>query len=484
MAQHNRIETRGQAHAFSDVNISEAVRRLVDEPFDGLVRTNERTYHLLTLGTSLDQTIDSDRKGRSLHYIDWAQPEKNRFHVTDEFSVERRTSNQPQRPDLVLFVNGIPFAVIECKRRDKDQQTGKKQIDVAIQQLDDYQRADGIAHLFEYIQLLLATSVNEVLYATVGTPRKFWSLWNEAGQHEQSIHAAANQRLPADTESKVFAPREAAVADGYSQARRHFAALWEAGDRLPTAQDRTLWAMMRPARLLDFAFNFVVFDAGVRKVARYQQFFAVKETLARVAVLREGRRQGGVVWHTTGSGKSLTMVMLAKGLALHPAIPNPRVVLVTDRVDLDKQLWRTFEACGKTAVRAKTGQHLVDLIEAGNVGVITTVIDKFDSAAKKQGVRDENPNLFVLVDEGHRSHYGETAAMMRHAFPNGCYLGFTGTPLTKKDKNTARRFGGIIHRYIPCAPPSRTRRSPRCSTRDAWPRWSRTRRPWIAGFGV
>ncbi|MBW9267388.1 MAG: HsdR family type I site-specific deoxyribonuclease [Candidatus Thiodiazotropha sp. (ex. Lucinisca nassula)] len=447
LAEHNEIETRGQVHPFTDTNIKEAVRRLTDEPFDGLIQTNERIYHLLTLGTSLEQTIDGDRKGRSLHYIDWEHWENNVFHVTDEFSVERRTSHQTQRPDLVLFVNGIPFVVIECKRRDKDQQAGKKQIDVAIKQLGEYQQADGIAHLFQYAQLIMATSVNTMLYATVGTPRKFWSLWKEGGQHEQAVHAAANTRLPEDVEAKVFAPREAENADGFSQARRYFAEMREAGDRLPTAQDRMLWALLCPKRLLEFIFNYVVFDAGIRKIARYQQFFAVQETLARVSVLREGQRQGGVVWHTTGSGKSLTMVMLAKGLALHPAIINPRVVVVTDRVDLDKQISRTFDACGKTTIRARTGQHLVDLIREGKAGVITTVIDKFDTAVKKQGVRDENPNIFVLVDEGHRSNYGETAVMMRSAFPNACYLGFTGTPLTKKDKNTARRFGGIIHRY-------------------------------------
>ncbi|MCK9502503.1 MAG: HsdR family type I site-specific deoxyribonuclease, partial [Lascolabacillus sp.] len=176
-------------------------------------------------------------------------------------------------------------------------------------------------------------------------------------------------------------------------------------------------------------------------------YFAVKETIERVSVLREGRRKGGVIWHTTGSGKSLTMVMLAKALALHPAIPNPRAVIVTDRVDLDDQIWRTFEACGKSAEKAATGEHLMRLITEGKAGVVTTIINKFQTVRAKHGVKDTNSNIFVLVDESHRSNYGTIAAQMRRVFPNACYIGFTGTPLLKKEKATALKFGGFIHSY-------------------------------------
>ncbi len=447
LEQNNSIQTKGEAHPFNDANIHEAIRRLIEEPYDGLVRTNEKIYHLLTLGTSLDQTINSDRKGRSLKYIDWQHPENNVYHMADEFSVERRRSHDTRRPDLVLFVNGIPFVVIECKRRDKDVQSGDKQIDKAVKQVITYQREDEIPHLFVYAQMVMATSVNDILYATTGTARKFWSVWREAGSHEALVHQAANKHLPTEVEEKIFTPLEEKAQKAYQQARSHFSELWKEGDRLPTEQDRSLWAMLRPERLMELLYGYIVFDASVRKIARYQQYFAVKQTIERVAALQEGRRRGGVIWHTTGSGKSLTMVMLAKALATQPNITNPRVVLVTDRIDLDDQIWETFEACGKSAKRAKSGEELMRLIKEAKASIITTVINKFDTVQNKYGLKDTNPNIFVLVDEGHRTNYGATHAIMKRVLPNACYLAFTGTPLLKKERNTAQKFGGLIHSY-------------------------------------
>ncbi len=447
LEKNNRIEVKGETHHFSEANITEGIRRLTDEPFDGLIRTNEKIYHLLTLGTSLDQTIGGDRKGRTLHYIDWNDPDNNVYHLADEFEVERYKSHDKARPDLVLFVNGIPFVVIECKRRDKDNQVGQKQIEAAIEQQIRNQKTEWVPHLFTYAQLLIGTSVNEIRYGTVGTPRKFWSVWKEEGDHEGTIGRAVKFRLLKEDENKIFAPREAKMAEAYREAREYFDEIWAAGGRLPTEQDRTLWSMLRPERLLELIYGYVVFDAGVRKITRYQQYFAVKRTIGRVENLREGKRQGGVIWHTTGSGKSLTMVMLAKALALNPGVKNPRVVIVTDRVDLDDQIWRTFEACGKSAQKANTGEHLVRLISEGKASVITAIINKFQTVKGKYGIKEEDPNIFVLVDESHRSNYGTTAAQMRRVFPNACYIGFTGTPLLKKEKTTAQKFGGFIHSY-------------------------------------
>jgi type I restriction enzyme R subunit len=157
------------------------------------------------------------------------------------------------------------------------------------------------------------------------------------------------------------------------------------------------------------------------------------------------QRPGGVIWHTTGSGKSLTMVMLAKALSLEPSVKNPRVVIVTDRVDLDSQIYKTFLACRKSVEKAKSGEHLVELVKQGKADIITTIIDKFESAANK--LRDQGSNVFVLVDESHRSQYGVAHAKMKQVFPNACFIGFTGTPLLKDEKNTAQKFGGFIHSY-------------------------------------
>lgn len=442
-----RFDAAGKPHEFSEANINEAIRRLTDIPFDGLVRTNENVYHLLTLGTSLDQEVGGDRKGRSLHYIDWDKPENNVYHVADEFIVERAKSHETARPDLVLFVNGIPFVVIECKRRDRDKGAGEKQVDVGIEQMIRNQRPEWIPHLFQYAQILVSTSVNDVRYGTVGTPKKFWAAWKEVDDCEAAVRKAANTPPPIEVRNQLFAPTSDKDAVAYAEARHHFEALWADDDRTPTEQDCTLWALLCPERLLEFSYGFVVFDAGIRKIARYQQYFAVKETVDRVSTLREGRRRGGVIWHTTGSGKSLTMVMLAKALALNPAICNPRVIIVTDRVDLDDQIWRTFEACGKSPKQANTGEHLVELITSGKASVVTTIINKFQTVGAKHGIKDDNPNIFVLVDESHRSNYGAIAAQMRRVFTHACYIGFTGTPLLKTEKATAAKFGGFIHSY-------------------------------------
>ena len=162
------------------------------------------------------------------------------------------------------------------------------------------------------------------------------------------------------------------------------------------------------------------------------------------------RRKGGLVWHTQGSGKSLTMVMFVKALIESPHISNPRVIIVTDRRDLDKQIKDTFKNCNlkKEVIQATSGQNLLDLIKDRNLGVITTVIDKFESAAKKKaGFVDADQNIFVLIDEAHRSQSGIASLEMNRIIPNACYIGFTGTPLMKKDKESWKKFGGYIDKY-------------------------------------
>lgn len=428
----NHIRFKGAEHKFSDRNIQAAVQALKDVPYDGLVRTNDKIYDLLTLGKSFEQNIDDDTKSFTLRYVDWERPENNAFHVAEEFEVERTASSHLCRPDVVLFVNGIPFAVIECKRPDI-----KEPLEQAISQQIRNQQGDHIPRLFTFSQLLLAVTKNEAAYATTGTPAKFWAQWREPDDVTPAVGRLINKPLSKEQKGKLF-------ADRFGYVRTYFDEL-ELGGRLVTEQDRALYCLCRPERLLELAYRFIVFDAGERKVARYQQYFAVKNTLERVRrVGPDGRRTGGVVWHTQGSGKSLTMVMVAKSIALEREIPNPRIVLVTDRVDLDDQIYKTFHQCGKEPVQATTGKKLLDLLSANREAIITTTVFKFETALRAQDYRNDSPDVFVLVDEGQRTQYGSLNAKMQKVLPKACYLGFTGTPLMKKDKNTAQKFGGII----------------------------------------
>lgn len=433
----NAIHYKGRMYPFSEGNILAGVQALKEVIDDGLIPTNEKIYDLLTLGKALPQSIDGDTKSFQLNYIDWKHPENNAWHVTEEFAVERSGSQEIRRPDLVLFVNGIPLAVIECKRPD-----AKDPIGQAVSQHIRNQQRDQIPHLFHYVQLLVAVSKNAAKYATVGTPSKFWSVWKEELAAEEETKLKESIALPLTEEQidKLFAHRDLVL----KEQQKAYGSL----ERQVTEQDRALYALCRPDRLLELTFRFILFDAGEKKIARYQQYSCVNRMLSRVQRKQpDGTRQGGVVWHTQGSGKSLTMVMLAEAIALESGIDNYKIILVTDRVDLDDQIYKTFHHCGTQPVQARTGRHLADLLRDGKARIITTVIDKFELAVGKSDVRDENPDIFVLVDESHRGQYGELHAKMKKALPNACFLGFTGTPVLKRDKNTIERFGGLIDTY-------------------------------------
>lgn len=434
----NSIEFRGNTYPFSNNNISNAVNTLKQMLYDGLIRTNEKIYDLISLGKSFEENIQGSIKSFTLKYLDWDNPENNVFHVTEEFEVETSDGKQHRRPDIVCFVNGIPFVVIECKRPDVD-----KSMDEAISQMLRNQRPDEIPNLFIYSQLLLGINKNEAKYATVGTESKFCAFWKEKedkSKFESELNKFVNDKLQLDEKNKLFQSR-------YKYVRNYFDDLENSG-RMITEQDLTIYAILRKDRLLEISRQFIVFDNGEKKVARYQQYFAIKKTIERVKTLDEkDNRRGGVIWHTQGSGKSLTMVMLAKALALDKEIANPRIVLVTDRVDLDDQIYGTFKSCGLEPVQAKSGEKLIGLIEKDQKAIITTVIDKFDAAINKRNFKNDSKNIFVLVDESHRSQYGQSQAMMRKVLPNSVYIGFTGTPLMKKDKNTSMKFGGFIDKY-------------------------------------
>ncbi len=435
---------RGEVSSFPDSAIRSTKDALRDYIYDGLVRTNEKVYDLLTLGKSIELNIAGEKTSKDLHFIDWKNPHNNRFHVTQEFEVERTASWETRRPDLVLFVNGIPFVVIECKRPDL---TTVDPITEAISQQIRNQKDENIPKLFVYAQLLLGLATNNCSYGTTGTPAKFWATWREQDDIDPKIRELVSKKLSDKVVSQLI--EDSANADRPDRRKRAKDYLTElqTTTRLPTEQDRILFSLCRPERLIELVHQFVVFDQGERKIARYQQYFAVKEAVRRVVSYNEsGNRQGGVVWHTQGSGKSITMVMMAKAIALHPQIVNPRIVLVTDRVDLDDQLYGTFKSCGLEPFQAKTGSHLMELLSGNKAALVTTIINKFHAGLKGKRFKDESTNIFVLVDESHRTQYGTMNVAMQKVYPNACYIAFTGTPLNKTEKNTATKFGGFVGR--------------------------------------
>lgn len=437
----NTFEFRGRRYPLDPADAQDAIRQLLaPDQIKGLQATNEAVYDRLVLGATVAKTIDGATRSHQVRFVDWADPSNNAFHVTVEYSVDRTGSTDSDRLDVVGFVNGIPFVAIECKRPSEP-------VKKADHQLIRYQRADHVPAFFHAAQLLISTNRREARYATVGAPSKFWSPWVEVDDAEDDVRVAVQHPLDPSIIDGLFVDERARAA-----ARDQLGGL---ADRTPSDQDALLYALCRPERLLEIVRSFTVFDGGQRKIARHQQYFAVRRTIERVTSgSAGGPRPGGVVWHTQGSGKSLTMVMLAKALEFEPTIHNPRIILVTDRDDLDLQIRDTFRACQLEPVRAKSGKHLAQLL-ADRTPLITTIVNKFDNAATwmSASTSDMDPNVFVLVDESHRSHsarqgeYGIFAQRMRRMLPVANYIGFTGTPLLKREKSTFRTFGAPIHTY-------------------------------------
>ncbi len=397
----NSYEYKGEEYKFSASTIGQAIKDLNEDLVTGLISTNEKIYDLLTLGKSYQENmVDGTKRSFDIKYIDFEHPENNDFYVTEEFSVLRMNGKDYARPDIVLFVNGIPLAVIECK-------DATVPIIQAISQNIRNQKPDYIPQLFKFIQIVMAANKNETKYATCGTPDKFWSTWNEQYVEKQ------NELI-----DKTVIGRQV------------------------TKQDRDIISLFEKERFLELIKDFIIFEAGTKKICRYQQYFAVKAMLERI----KNDKKGGVVWHTQGSGKSITMVYITKKLMEDKEIQNPQVVIVTDRVDLDKQIHKTFNRIGVEAARATTGNNLTELIKNEKIRVITTVVNKFETVVKS-GVSVDAPNTFILVDEGHRTQYGEINRRMQEVFKGAIYISFTGTPIMKRDRNIFDKFGGLIHKY-------------------------------------
>ncbi|RDL42766.1 type I restriction endonuclease subunit R [Marinomonas piezotolerans] len=444
--QKRRFMFGGKSYPLSPKSIDNLIAEICSPALnEGLLTANEKLYNHLMYGISVTEFVDGKRATPTVALIDWADPQNNSFIFTEEFSVSRSGGAQDtRRPDIVCFVNGIPLVVIEAKRPD-----GKKgpTVDEGISQSLRNQRPDEIPHLFAYSQLLLSINGSEGRYGTCNTPAKFWAAWREEELSDAEIYAVRNRKLSPEQISALFDYRKGKDLDWYQ--------IWSANELSVSGQDQLLISLLRPDRLLEMVRYFTLFDQKAGKiVARYQQVFGIKKLIAKINTKNSsGGREGGVVWHTTGSGKSFTMVFLSKALILHDSLKQCRIFVVTDRVDLETQLSNTFASGGelsgkkgKQAAMASSGKRLAEQIGLGTERIIFSLIQKFNSATKYPNCRNTSEDIIVLIDEGHRSQGGENGIRMRQALPKASFVAFTGTPLLKDDE-TESKFGGIVHAY-------------------------------------
>lgn len=446
-----RFDHKDRSYPLSPNAIDQIVRELASPAMhEGLLTANERLYNATTLGVTVTEFVDGKKTSVTVPIIDWTNPDANSFVITEELELITTDGTRTRRPDLVGYVNGIPLVVIEAKRPDSGN-PNSSMVTEGISQMIRNQKTDEIPQLFAYAQLLLSISPVDGRYGTTRTQRKFWSKWHEEEFDEAYFAEVKNRALGSD-------PRAALMKGRVSDVKSHFQHLWGA-EQAVTDQDRLLISLLSRDRLLEFVRYFILFDRKAEKiVARAPQAFGIKALLARIANIQpDGRRQGGVIWHTTGSGKSFTMVFLCKALLLHEALKNCRVVVVTDRRDLEKQLAANFMTAGAFgsdigtkkdggSAKASSGRDLARRIGKGAERIIFTIINKFASASKLPECHNDSADLIVLIDEGHRSQGGENHERMRKALPNAAYVAFTGTPLLKDDK-TADKFGKIVHAY-------------------------------------
>ena len=402
----------------SDSEIEDAIRQIHEDAFSAnldLVEANERVRTKL-IGLSkesgLDEPITVKHYGKNgLEYIrikffDFDNPENNDFLATNQFVLEGYKSDNIEA-DIVIFVNGIPLVLIECKKpssRDYLKEAWDSN-------LEKYQRMGlGFRKMFYYNHVIIATSDVAAKYGTVDAPPNSYAKWT-------SLYNMSMEEL----EQKI--------------------------GRMPTPQDVLLAGILNPASLLEMLKNFVIYEVvnnkRVKKVAKHQQYRVVSKCIDAVSKLSETENKGGVIWHTQGSGKSISMVWFATQLLFK--MKNPPILIVTDRRQLDAQIHSTFKACGfPQPIQADNKEHLKTELKNPRGKTIMSTIQKFGTPGSDVFT---NERVFVLVDEAHRTQFGWNAAQMRQAMPNAVFFGFSGTPIDKKQRSDFQVFGPLIDKY-------------------------------------
>lgn len=408
---------------YSDKLINGAVNQLqraAGNTARGVYDANKAVYSLLKYGVKVSEAPEEAPK--TIYFIDEANPLNNDFAIAEEVTV---IEQQEKRPDLVIYLNGIAVAVIELKKSSVSVSTG-------IRQNLTNQKDIFIQSFFTTMQFCMAGNESEGLrYGTLLTSEKFYMEWKEDGFKEHE-----DERDPVD----VRISQKCATIDNKLL--------------------KQIYAMFDKERFIDLIMNFVIFDKGWKKVCRYNQYYGIKRAQHRLK-----DKSGGIIWHTQGSGKTLTMVWLAKWTLTHWNIVNPRVLIITDRDELDEQVEKTFTGVDENIVRTKSGKDLLTRLNLYDDSLMCSLIHKFgrrggevtekdydkyieDLKASLPAKFEAKGNIVVFVDECHRTQSGRLHAAMTTIMPNAIFIGFTGTPLLKKDKKTSVEvFSSYIHAY-------------------------------------
>jgi len=394
-----------EKQAYDDILVTRALHLLTKAAGDtskSLYDRNRAVYELLRYGVKVKAEVGENTQ--TVWLIDWKRPEKNHFAIAEEVTVPGADAKaHTKRPDVVLYVNGIALGVLELKRSTVSVAEG-------IRQNLDNQKKVFIEHFFSTMQWIMAGNDTEGLrYGAIQTPEKYYLTWKEDGPEASPL-------------------------------------------------DRALVHLCAKARFLELIHDFIVFDAGTKKLCRAHQYFGVRAAHSRVK-----QREGGIIWHTQGSGKSLVMVWLAKWI--RGTATDARVLIITDRTELDEQIERVFKGVKEDIYRTKSGADLIATLNATAPWLVCSLIHKFGGKEEGEEVGDipgyieelkkalppgfaAKGNLFVFVDECHRTQSGELHKAMKAILPGAVFIGFTGTPLLKADKKRSIEvFGGYIHTY-------------------------------------